>query len=113
MYFSQLSEKDKQVVFQCLKAVSEGSFLEDEFHSRIGIEKDDLQKIIDSYPEIDHSDDDSNESLAVNNCLNEICHGLQFSETEWKRWFSVTREEIAETFKNWADLRGWNDTEIR
>lgn len=98
---------------QCLKAISEGNFLEDEFQTRLGIEKEDLRKLIDSYPEIDDSDNDSNECLAVNNCLNEVCHGLQFSETEWKKWFSVSREEIAETFKDWAELRGRNYTEIR
>ena len=81
--FQKLSENDKQIVLQCLNAILNGNFLEHEFHARLGIEQEDLAQVVSAYPNIDDSDDNSNETLTINNCLNEVCHGISFSDREW------------------------------
>ncbi|HLM61742.1 MAG TPA: hypothetical protein VK308_13130 [Pyrinomonadaceae bacterium] len=113
MSFEKLSESEKQTVLQCLNAVLTGNFLEHEFHSRLGLEPEDLAQVVSAYPNIDDSDDTSNETLAINNCLNEVAHGISFSDREWQQWFTVDRSEVDEVYRKWAKLRGWSRTGIQ
>lgn len=112
MFFSQLTHNEKQIIFQCMNAMLKGNFLEQEFQTRLGIDEKDLTKVIDSFPEIDDSEGNSNETLAINNCLNEVCYGIRFSENEWLKWVTVNRDEVVKTYRNWAKLRGWKRTGI-
>ena len=112
MSFKKLSEPEKQIVLQSLTAILNGKFLEHEFHTRLGLELEDLAQVIFAYPNIDDSDDNSNETLAINNCLNEVCHGIGFSDREWQQWFTVGRSEVDEIYRKWAKLRGWARTGI-
>lgn len=59
MALSELSEKDRIIIFQCLNAISKGNFLENEYEARLGIDEAVLSKIVAAFPEIDDSDDDS------------------------------------------------------
>ena len=74
---------------------------------------EELDEIIAEYPNIDDSDDNSNATLAINNCLNEVCHGIRFSDEDWKQWFDVNKSEVEEVYWKWAKLRGWSQTGIR
>jgi len=113
MPLSELSEKDRRIIFQCLSAVLKGKFLEDDYEARIGIDEDDIDKIVAAFPEIDDSNDDSDVTLAINNSLNEVCHGIRFSDDEWNQWFDVNKSEVEEVYWKWAKLRGWSQTGIR
>ena len=53
-----------------------------------------MRRIIAHWPAIDDRLDDSDEFLAINNCLNEICHGVKISEAEWRKWFTEPKDEI-------------------
>jgi hypothetical protein len=68
---AELSDTEKQIILQSMKAILRGRFLEGEFHTRLGIEPDELEQLLLAYPNVDDSDDDSTASLAINNCLNE------------------------------------------
>jgi hypothetical protein len=113
MALSELSEKDRQIIFQCLNAIAKGKFLEDDYEARLGIEKEKLNEIVTTFPDIDDSDDDSDAALAINNSLNEVCHGIRFSDEEWEQWFDFSKSEIEEVYWSWAKLRGWSQTGIR
>jgi UDP-N-acetylmuramyl tripeptide synthase len=113
MALSGLSENDRKIILQCLNAISKGNFLEYEYQERLGIELEELNAIVAAYPNIDDSDNESNETLAINNCLNEVCYGIRFSDEEWKQWFDVNKSEIEEVFRKWVRLRGWSETGIR
>jgi hypothetical protein len=110
---AKLSDRDRQIILQCLNAILNGSFLESEFQTRIGIEPEELEQIITAYPNIDDSDDDSKEALTINNCLNEVCNGIGFSDLEWSKWFTVDKSEVEEVFGKWSVLRRWSSTGIR
>ena len=112
MSLTKLSEKDRDIILQCLNAVAKGNFLEHEHHSRLGLELSELEQITVAYPEIDDTNDDSNETLAINNCLNEVSYGIRFTDGEWNRWFTVNREEVVEVYRKWAKLRGWERSGI-
>ena len=112
MSLAKLSDSDRQIILQCLNAILKGNFLEGEFHTRLGIEREELEHVVAAYSQIDDSDDNSNAALAINNCLNEVCHGIRFSNREWSRWFSVNRSEVDEVYRRWAILRGRSRTSI-
>ena len=113
MSLAKLSDSDRQIILQCLNAIFKGRFLEGEFQTRLGIESEELEQIIAAYPNIDDSDDDSKEALAINNCLNEVSNGRGFSDLEWSKWFNVNKSEVGEVFGKWAVLRGWSGTGTR
>ena len=113
MSLAKLSDSERQIIFQSLNAILKGRFLEGEFHTRLGLEPEELAKIVTAYPDVDDSDDNSNAALAINNCLNEVCHGIRFSNREWSQWFTVSKPEIEEVYRKWAILRRWSHTGIR
>jgi hypothetical protein len=113
MTLAKLSDTDRQIILQCLNAILKGRFLEGEFDARLGIEPGEFERIVAAYPNVDDSDDDSNETLTINNCLNEVCHGIRFSNREWAQWFNVSKSEVEEVYRKWAILRGWSHTGIR
>jgi hypothetical protein len=110
---AKLSDSDRQIILQSMNGILNGRFLEGEFHARLGIEPEELRQIVEAYPNIDDTDDNSNAALAINNCLNEVCHGIRFSNREWSQWFTVSKSEVEEVYRKWAVLCGWSHTGIR
>lgn len=113
MSLAKLSDSERQIIFQCLNTILKGRLLEGGFHTRLGIEPEELEQIVTAYPDVDDSDDNSNAAIAINNCLNEVCHGISFSNREWSQWFIVSKPQIVEVYRKWAVLRGWSYTGIR
>jgi hypothetical protein len=114
MAFEDLTLTEKRTVLQCMQAISDGPHIDDsEFHTRLGIDRPTLKRIILKWPNIDDCEDSSDEFLAINNCLNEVCHGLRISATEWPKWFEQSVEEIRRTYKKWWNLRGASSGGVR
>ena len=113
MSFAKLSEKEQKVIFQCLNAILKGDFLANEFQTRLGIEPEELKIVLAQFPNIDDTEDDSFETLAINNCLNEVCCGISFSNQEWPNWFDFEKVEAEEVYRKWTILRGWKNTGIK
>jgi len=76
-----------------------------EKHSRLGIEAHDLQELIAKWPSIDDSDENGPGFLAINNSLNEVCHGFRLPPAEWSTWFDTTIDEIRLTYRKWLALK--------
>jgi hypothetical protein len=105
MAFEKLSAAHKQIVLSSMRATC--ALIEDtEKHTRLGLSPDELQAVIDHWPYISDNDDSSNGFLAVNNCLNEVCNGLQIPHNEWTRWFDCTEGEVKAAYLTWLALRG-------
>jgi hypothetical protein len=62
--------------------------------------------VIVRWPHIDDSDDAGNEFLAINNCLNEVCHGFTLSPEEWSKWFQEPKADVQRVYQTWLSLRG-------
>ncbi len=108
MAFKELSAAAKETVLQCMKAIADGPEIEDwEFHARLGIVRATPRRIISSWPEIDDSSDNSDEFLAINNCLNEICSGVSIPTIDWRKWFGQPKDEITRTYQKWLKLEGF------
>ena len=114
MTFKELSRGEKEIVLQCMKAIADRPEIEDwEFRTRLGIARPTLRRIISVWPEIDDGSDNSDEFLAINNCLNEVCHGVRIPPTEWGKWFAQSRGEIKQTYAKWLRLRAGSSGGIR
>ena len=95
----------RDIVLRCMKATS--AHLDDwEKHSRLGLEADDLQQVIARWPNIDDRDENGNDFLAINNCMNEVCNGFQIASVEWSSWFDTPMSEIESTYRKWLLLKG-------
>ena len=114
MAFEKLSHPDQNVILSCLCAIAHGPFINDdwELQTRLGVHRSTLYKMIDIWPEIDDSADDSDETLAINNAMNEVCHGIRFSDADWCTWFKVDRNTIQAVYKRWSQFRGERNTGI-
>ena len=75
MAIEGLSAKERDVVLRCLKASA--ALIDDrEKHSRLGLRADDLRQLITRWPDINDHDERGDDFLAINNCMNEVCHGF-------------------------------------
>lgn len=114
MFFRDLSPQDKELALQCMKFIANGSEIEDaEFHTRLGIVRQRLIDIISLWPELDDGVEDSAESLAINNCFNEVCYGIAIPQNLWTRSFSQPKEKVEQAYSNWLTLRATKRGGIR
>jgi hypothetical protein len=88
MNIDHLSDADKAVVGQALRATADGPFFPEwEFHTLFGLARNEVRAVADAWPNVDSTD--SNVALAVNNALTNLVgypHGQEFA---WPRWISV------------------------
>ena len=114
MALMDLPEADREVVWQCLRAIVQGEFIADvEFHARLGLSRAQIRALLASWPRINDRDDDSDACLALNNSMNEVCHGAAIKPREWQTWFTVPNDEVKAVFERWARSRGWSVNGVR
>ncbi|MCI0616023.1 hypothetical protein L0244_23820 [bacterium] len=107
MSIKNLSNEDQTIILECMKCILEGPYISDvELPTRLGINRSELKKITECWPDIDDFRSDSSAYLAVNNCLNEVCHGISFSNDDWSVWFKTTRSEVRNIYNRWAKSVG-------
>lgn len=104
MAFERLDLREQNIVLRCMKAVDE--FVDDwEKHARLGLEPAELQTVIAMWPQIDDSKASCDGFLAINGCLNEVCHGFHIDPDDWGNWFDMYMSEILQTYRRWKELR--------
>jgi hypothetical protein len=105
MAIEGLSAKERDIVLRCIKATA--AHIDDwEKHSRLGLQADDLRSVIARWPTINDQDKDDNDFLAINNCMNEVCHGFSIGSAEWSNWFDTPMSEVEVTYRKWLALKG-------
>jgi hypothetical protein len=73
-----------------MTAIFHGPFIGDlEFEPRQGIDRPTLGCIMEECPNLLDTENDGTLTLAINDCLDEICHGVGIAEGEWANWFSI------------------------
>jgi hypothetical protein len=101
--FSSLSEVERNTVRQAMQAVLDGSWIDDsEFGTRLGFERESLREILRNWPLLDDSGNGV-VGLAINNCMNEVCHGIDISGYDWNVWFTQSKDAVKATFSKWLD----------
>ena len=111
---STLSPKERDVVLACVRAIASADWIgEAELATRVGVGRSTLMRMVMSWPDLDDSSDASEACLAINNSLNEICHGVNVPALEWVEWFEVDRSEVERVYRKWAIGRGWKSSGVR
>jgi hypothetical protein len=105
MVHAKQSAKEQNIVLRCLKSVD--YFIDDdEKHSRLGLDSDELHDVIACWPNIDDRDTCGNGFLAINNAMNEVCHGIRIESNDWSKWFDTPMVDVQETHRKWCEEKG-------
>jgi hypothetical protein len=105
MNFQILSEADKAIVGQALRAAADGPFFPDwEFHTLFGLQRTEVRAIADAWPE--YSVTPEKLAQAVNNALNNLLGYPHGERAAWSKWISVDPQQLNELF---CRLRERND----
>lgn len=103
MSLKSLSDEDKAAVLQCMTALVGTQLIEDwEMHTRLGLTRERRRKVISRWPQIDDFVIDSDAFLAINNCMNEICSGVQIPPGQWDKWFTMKRLQVLDRYRKWS-----------
>ena len=97
MKLNDLNPVERAIVYECLQAVVRGPFFEDwEFHSLFGIERKEVQSILESWPNVDESEEIV--GLAINNALGNLLYYPHGRKDELKSLVSVSIDELESIF---------------
>jgi hypothetical protein len=104
MDLDTLSDVDKLILGQALRAAVDGPFFPDwEFHTLFGLERCKVRAIADAWPVPDASPDDV--ELAVNNSLNNLLGYPHQQDAVWSQWISVDRSQLNKLFNRVRGVR--------
>ena len=103
MPLSDLTDAEKEVIFECLHCVASGEIILNdwEFPMLFGIEFTTLQKIVQNIPNLDDSSEET--FLAINNSLNNLLGYPHGGESKWDRFISVSPAEVNRIFEKWRE----------
>jgi hypothetical protein len=111
MSFLSLSLEEQEVVRRSMEATFH--YFDFDFCSRLGVEPDKMRALLEAWPVVDDSRDDSAACLAINNSLNDLLHGVGISDLEAIARVGVDRQEMDRVYRKWVTSRGWRATGIR
>jgi hypothetical protein len=100
MSLQALNNKEKRVVFECLRAAVDGPFFPDaEFHTLFGLHRHEVAEIVAAIPGIDDSDE--RVSLAINNAMANLLGYPHGKTAAWRQFVSVSESEVSRVFDRW------------
>ncbi len=100
MPISDLTEQERGVVHACLRAAIEGPFFPDqEFHSRFGLDRSEVQSVVLGWPEIDDSVERI--ALAIINAMANLLSYPHGKPEELRHWVSASDAEILRVLYKW------------
>jgi len=101
MSLANLNAEERDVVRQCLHAAVEGPFFSDwEFGTLFGLERDEIRRVLQSWPNIGETDHTI--VVAINNSFNNLLgYPLANKHDIWPKLISVDHVEVARIFDQW------------
>lgn len=111
MTLEALAAEEREVVRRTMEATFR--YFDFDYQTRLGISPEAMRALLNSWPAVDDVRDDSDASLAINNSLNDLLHGVGISETEAMELVGVNRAEMLRVYRKWAAARGWKSTGVR
>ncbi|MGB9067819.1 MAG: hypothetical protein WCC21_04560 [Candidatus Acidiferrales bacterium] len=95
MNFEHLSDADRAVLGQALRAAADGPFFDDEeFHTLFGLTRSEVRGVADAWPNVEFQSEDV--QLAVNNSLNNLLGYPHRQDSVWSEWISVNPRQLDE-----------------
>ncbi|MBW3624926.1 MAG: hypothetical protein KY468_16110 [Armatimonadetes bacterium] len=98
-----LTQKEKQVIGECLRAAAEGPFFPDwEFSTLFGLDREEVKQIAEAWPDIDGTQE--RVGVGINNALNNLLGYPHHKEGDWAKYISVSEDEVDRIFCKWRYL---------
>ena len=99
-----MSKREWQTILECLKASAYGPFFDhdDEFATIFGIDRSELETVIDEWWIEDTSPSD-NVLLAINNSMNNLLGYPHRKCHLWSDYISVSPKEVNRVFEKWRN----------
>jgi len=99
----ELTEREKQIIGECLDALVNGSFIPDwEFSILCGQKRDEVAQLASIYP---NEEDSKDMKYAINNAMNNLTGYPHRKDEELARRVSVSRDEISAIYAKWHRLK--------
>ena len=107
-----LTEHEHEIVLACVNTILDSSLIEDwEFQTRLGFNQGEVRLLLTSSPLI--ADEVSGDTeVALNNCLNEICHGVSTDDATLEKRFGLSRTQVKQVYNKWL-TRNTRDGDLR
>lgn len=101
MKLKHLTEDETKIVKACMDCVAGGEVIlhDFEFQTVMGVDVDEFLAIVEAWPNIDESDD--NTRMAISNAINNLLgypHGMQ---KRWHEVMPISLDEISRVFRKW------------
>ena len=77
-----------------------------DFHTRLGVTPEEMQALLDAWPNIDDEDDESDAHVAINNAFNDLLNGTGISDSEAVELTGASRTEMLRIYRKWTQGRG-------
>jgi hypothetical protein len=98
-----LTDTDKLLIKNCLRACVEGPFFPDwEFSTLFGLTRDEVNSIYIKFPDINEKKSDT--SLAINNAFNMLLFYPHEKNDILEKYIHISRNELSEKYTNWRIL---------
>ncbi|MEQ2010273.1 MAG: hypothetical protein ABMA26_26100 [Limisphaerales bacterium] len=100
MSLKDLSEHERQVVFECLRATVEGPFFDEwEFATLFGLERSEVARVLAAVPHLDESDETTFQAIAGS--MGQLLGYPHQQEQAWHRFISVTPKQLLAIYDKW------------
>src|SRR5260221_10820464 len=111
MSLSKLTDNEREIVRSAMAATFE--YFTSDFGTRLGVEPERMRELLEAWPHIDDTLDDSDACLAINNTLNDFLNGIGISDEQALAMFGINRTELGRVYQKWAVERGWQHTGVK
>jgi hypothetical protein len=103
MPLANLTDSEKAVIHACLECVVSGEIILHnwEFHPIMGISVEELQTVLDAWPDVNDSEDVV--YLAINNSMNNLLRFPHGHHERWLEFLVFTRQEVDRVFAKWRE----------
>jgi|SRR5579871_1778409 len=106
-----LTTEEREVIRRAMSATFQ--FFDFDFGARLGVAPEAMRAILKRWPDVNDAEDSSDVSLAINNTMNDLLHGVGISDDEAQRITGASRAEMYRIYRKWAESRGWPSTGVR
>jgi hypothetical protein len=111
MPVADLTTQDREVIRRAMQVSFH--FFDWDFQTRVGITSEAMRDLLDSWPNVDDTSDESDACLAINNVLNDLLHGVGITDQKAFELIGTNRAELLRVYRAWAEGRGWSSTGVR
>lgn len=111
MTLAALTDDEREVIRRSMEATFQ--LFDRDFQTRLAITRDTMRSLLECWPDVDDTLDDSDACVAINNAMNDLLHGVGISDQRAHELTGVDRAEMRRIYRKWAAKRSWPSSGLR